>query len=94
MSLSEEVKNLSYLTVDKMNEISMEIAREIVKDGFDMENLADIENHLMELIQERMRNLGCKFDKMEDFIWMAGLLVETTLYLGINIGRKLNVSIS
>jgi hypothetical protein len=88
--ISDKVKALSSLKLEEMNNISMDIARELVKEEFNMSDLADIEVHIMDLVRDRMLELGCKFDKEDDFLYLAGLTVETSLYLGINIGRKLN----
>lgn len=86
--LKELIEKLSTIKLEDTNNVCMEIARELCKDGFNMESLAGIEHHIMELARDRMLELGCKFDKEDDLVYLGGLTVEIALYLGINIGRN------
>ncbi len=86
--LSQDVKSLEKIPLEKVNEISMNVARQLVKEEFNMDDLAGIESHIMEIARDRMLELGSKFDKEADLVYLAGLTVEISLYLGINIGRN------
>lgn len=86
--LSEKVNKLATIKLHEMNEISMNIAKELVKEGFDITSLADVEIHIMDLAKDRMIQLGNKLQTIEDLTLLSALVVEISLYLGINIGRK------
>lgn len=86
--LKESVEKTKDISLEEANNISLAIATELYGQGFDMESLADIEGHIMELAEGRMRQLGCTFSTEEDLTYLAGLVVEISLYIGINIGRN------
>ena len=82
--LSDHVNPTSNLTLPQSNEICMKIARILVGEKFDMNNLASVSERLMQLTEQRLGELGVKPE--DNPIWTLALMCEITLYIGIDIG--------
>lgn len=82
--LSTHVNSVVDLTLPQANEICMKFARILVAEKFNMENLASVEVRIMELLEERLTQLGKTPE--ENPLWTMGLMCEIALYVGINIG--------